>query len=1147
MPFLPAGTQPPTMISLVQYRASIGTFVGGRNTKRKTKQNMTRQDRPISSSSHLSPFHLMIYFYVLLIYVLLGAMMNYAPPSVTARSNVDITGKMFLYSWYVNYVFIVFILLCIKRLSISVTKKCLGNLSSRKVRSFIARLPETLFSLLPKYIRTIAEILLVRSQPNIVNPGPIGAASELSIVYCNANGLIQARSIVGDQPIFKETKLKDLHAYLFTYSPDIVILNETWLNKHVHDSELVSDKYYTILRKDRSDDDMKKFGKKGGGGVMILYKSSIGLEVKQVNFKTPLPIVSIYLKSKMTEGHCISTFYRYDYSDSHFLEEADRYYTHITKKYKNLTIIGDLNLSSINDWNLPASANKLHLDFAHMFSSLGLTSLVNEPTHRDGNILDLVLTNTPSLFSNISIEENAFVKSDHFSIKCNFNLKKQRIKSKTVKKFAYKNANWENLNEDLFSVDWLNKLKDLSAEKSLEIFKSTLDILLRRHVPLVKAKLGSQPPWYDASLKQAKNELDKARKLSQKNPTNLQLKKDFKDKEASYRIEAHEKETRFLELSTVGEKASSSSVSKNFFKHIKSKTNSTRIPETVYLGKKFEKHSQRKCELFNEFFCAQFTEASSYEEIVDFTRNHSNDFNTETFYVDEIIAILKKTDSSKSSGPDNIDGIVLKKCNRSLAYPLSMIFNKVYDSGEIPSEWKMANVVPIHKKGDKSNVENYRPISLTSLLMKVFEKLVRERLYRVCLDKITPRQHGFMPLKSCTSQLLDFNCHLALDLNNRGENDIVFFDFQKAFDSVSHDVILEKVKNEFNINGKMLRFLTNYLAGRQQRVVLDGSFSDWAKVNSGVPQGSILGPFLFVLFINDIVNVVRDDTNILLYADDLKIWRAVGKDKEDLQQDIDNLLDWATLNKMKFHPDKCKFLKCTLKRKITPTTYQLGESEIKQCENETDLGVVTTEKLTMVDHQRKVLAKFSQRLGLVRRVCSIVESAHKRRTLYISLVRSLIEHCSQVWSPVTKSSLQYFEKLQKRAIKWILDEEDSSYDTATYISKLKNCRILPMEKKFLYNDLKLFHKIFNGISPISFPPFIQKYDPATHSKRSTRQQSQKTLSNVVCTERPKVNAFSQSYFYRSHLEWNKLPTELRDINEHDTFAVKLMEYLWEIT
>ena len=481
-----------------------------------------------------------------------------------------------------------------------------------------------------------------------------------------------------------------------------------------------------------------------------------------------------------------------------------------------------------------------------------------------------------------------------------------------------------------------------------------------------------------------------------------------------------------------------------------------------------------------------------------------------------------------------------------MAYPLVLIFNKVFDEGSIPTEWKNANVVPVHKKGDKSNVENYRPISLTCLIMKVFEKLVRERLYRACLEKVTPHQHGFVPLKSCTTQLIEFNCELAINLNQHLQTDIIYFDFQKAFDSVSHDVILEKLKVQYNINGKMLQFLKAYLSGRRQRVALDGEFSEWSNVKSGVPQGSILGPFLFVLFINDIVEAIGDEgeTNIKLYADDLKIWRTIKNENDSLQPDIDRLIEWSVKNKMKFHPNKCKLLRCTLKHKPVNLKYYLGSSEIQQCTNETDLGVITNRKLSPLEHQNMIISKTSQRLGLVKRTSALVDSPLKRRTLYVSLVSSLFEHCSQIWRPVSASSIEKFEKLQKRALKWINNEMELSYDWKTYVSKLKQRKILPITERFLYNDLKLFHKIFYGSSSLKLPMFLHKYIPDRHDRRTTRQQTNRDQTDIICTHNPNIDAFKHSYFYRIHVEWNNLPHDLRCLDSHDAFVAKLKDYLW---
>ena len=270
--------------------------------------------------------------------------------------------------------------------------------------------------------------------------------------------------------------------------------------------------------------------------------------------------------------------------------------------------------------------------------------------------------------------------------------------------------------------------------------------------------------------------------------------------------------------------------------------------------------------------------------------------------------------ASKAHGPDGIHGKILKNCATSLAYPLSLIFNTSFKTGAIPAEWKTANVVPVFKKGSKAAVENYRPISLTCLTVKIFEKILREELLRRCRHLINEKQHGFLNGKSCTTQMVPFINDLALTLNSSSRTDVIYFDFAKAFDSVNHDVVLHKLKNKFKIDGLLLKLFVDYLRDRKQCVVVGGSMSGYRPVTSGVPQGSILGPLFFVLFINVMHENIDPDTSLLLYADDTKIYREIKcyNDHLILQRDIDALYQWSQVNKMTFHPQKCKVLPVTL-------------------------------------------------------------------------------------------------------------------------------------------------------------------------------------------------------------------------------------------
>ena len=260
-------------------------------------------------------------------------------------------------------------------------------------------------------------------------------------------------------------------------------------------------------------------------------------------------------------------------------------------------------------------------------------------------------------------------------------------------------------------------------------------------------------------------------------------------------------------------------IPKKFWSHVKSTSNSSRIPETVSYNGRFRSNPKDQGELFNKFFFEQFSDPSQYNIDINFQNDTRSEFKISTF---GIMKLLKNINTNKAPGPDGIHGKVLKMCSKTIAYPLTLLFNLSFKSGYIPSEWKVANIVPVFKKGDKNKVENYRPISLTCLVMKIFEICIRDELMSACKDKIHSSQHGFLPGKSCTTQMVPFVDTLSVTINEMARTDVIYFDFAKAFDSVSHDIILYKLKHQYKIYGLLLKFLQSYLMDRKQCVVIDG-------------------------------------------------------------------------------------------------------------------------------------------------------------------------------------------------------------------------------------------------------------------------------------------------------------------------------------
>ena len=1018
-------------------------------------------------------------------------------------------------------------------------------------------------------------ILLTFSNMSILNPGPV---NNLSVLYQNVQGLLPISELAEINPTLNLTKLHEFQAYVYSQSPDIIIINETWLKPCIHDNEIFPPEAYKIFRCDRSPDthppdpsNPNRY-RRNGGGVLIAIKSSLDITSKRVNIKCKAEALSIELTLSNNTKICISTVYRVGTLGTENLLQLKEYYNEIlrNRKLSKLYIIGDINLPDISnsEWNSGLCNSPLSQAFLDLFDNLGLSQRITEPTHYLGNILDVLLTNSPQTVSEINVAgKDSVCASDHLPITCKIraNVRRKQANKRTI--YNFKKADWSSLNQELAETPWYSLLSHEDVNVCWDNFKTSLESSCDKHIPRIIARDGFKPPWFDSEVFELCREKERIRiKIKA-----LKAKIDLQDPslapvscpkivECELKFQNVRRQVKKLirskMYSNFSDDKSENAISKKFWSYVKSSSNSHRIPESVSYKDVHRNCSEGQAELFNKFFYEQFSSPSNYDIQINYSRSSNFDINIDVAAVEKL---LNDIDPNKAPGPDKIHGKILKKCAKNLAVPLAMLFRTSYYTCIIPKDWKSANVVPVYKKGSKSSVENYRPISLTSLVMKLYERIIASELLHRVNDKLDNRQHGFVPMKSCETQLIPFSDYLAKCLNRGSRTDIIYFDFAKAFDSVNHDIILAKLKEQYNIDGLLLKFFVEYLSGRAQRVVIGNTQSSDLPVASGVPQGSILGPILFVMFINDIGSNLSPESKILLYADDTKLYKEINNEQDclALQADIDNLVAWSSANKMRFHPSKCKVLTVTLQRNNPVNfTYNMSGEPLQVVESEKDLGVHITSNLSWTKHCTYLYSKACRNFGLMRRTCNFIKNVRQRRSLYLAMIRSQFEHCSSLWSPNTITMIDRLESLQKRCIKWILREEFHSYSPEIYYNRCKTLDLLPIKFRLILKDLKLFHSIVNNRSPISLPENMY-----FHNGSSRLRSSHLDELSIVSNIHPRITAnynsreivsasslsqFSNSYFYRTMNNWNMLSHENRSISFPNTFEQAVINHLWEM-
>ena len=487
---------------------------------------------------------------------------------------------------------------------------------------------------------------------------------------------------------------------------------------------------------------------------------------------------------------------------------------------------------------------------------------------------------------------------------------------------------------------------------------------------------------------------------------------------------------------------------------------------------------------------------------------------------------IRAMKDNKSPGVDGIPPKLLMETVDQISIPLARVFNLSLKEGVVPFEWKEANIIPLFKKGSRNKSENYRPVSLTSVICKLLERLIKDHMvdFLVKHKLLNSSQHGFLKARSCLTNMLCFLEEITKWIDVGSPVDIIYLDFQKAFDKVPHQRLLLKLKAH-GIGDSITDWIEQWLTDRRQRVVVDGEVSNWKSVLSGVPQGSVLGPILFLIYINDLDDSIT--SNVLKFADDTKLFRKVNTDgdKQHLQNDLDRLVKWSEKWQMLFNFGKCKCLHTG--HGNLNVNYKMGDTVLGTTVKEKDLGVTISADMKVSEQCGIAASKGNQILGLIRR--NITYKGKKLIIpLYKAIVRPHLEYCIQAWRPYRKKDIDTLERIQRRATKMIPELRDLSYE-----ERLKECGLTTLETRRLRGDQIEVFKILNGYEIIDRNMFFSL------KKDSRTRGHEVKLVKDQCRLDIRKHSFSQ----RTINEWNKLSTDCVTASSLNMFKNKVDTYI----
>ena len=955
---------------------------------------------------------------------------------------------------------------------------------------------------------TFLRLILIRAGDVELNPGPESdSETDGSSMSDEMSGIIAKNfSVVHYNVQSALHKIDFLESELANF--DLISITETWFNQSISNADVNINGFRAPFRKDRLGD--------GYGGVAVYIKNDIPC-IRRTDLEI-LNIECVWVEIRLHGKRLlVGTYYRPPNSDNAVLTNIENSIDlAIDTEISDIIILGDFNL----DMNKPNTSNKIN----NICQQYNLHQLIREPTHfteRSSSIIDLILVSDPRnlLLSGVG---DPFLNQDiryHCPIYAVYKFLKPHAKSIKRHIWMYKNGNYDNLKEKFRNSDWesfAHENIDNYAENITDhIMQLTSECVPNKYVNIRQ----TDPPWMHNELRKLMRKRKRAYDKAKQTKRTEHWNKYKTIRNDTTNLLRSSKQTYFDNLSEKL-KTNNNLNGKDWWKTLKtfiSNNDKSPIPplkdnDMIYAD------DNEKANLLNAYFKTQSDLNDTNKEVPHINITNHNRLSTIQTTPDEVKSIIDTLKTGKAAGPDNINNYILRTCARELSYPLSNLFNFSFSTSKVPKIWKQANVTPVFKKDDPTDCKNYRPISLLSTVGKVIEKIVHKHVFNFFKDNnvITSLQSGFVPGDSTVNQLVDIYNTFCKALDNGLEVRAIFCDISKAFDRVWHKGLLAKLKS-VGITDSLLNWFQNYLRDRKQRVVLPGGLSEWENISAGVPQGSILGPLLFLVYINDIVQEIN--STIRLFADDTSLYIIVESPEEaanTLNQDLNRISAWAEKWLVSFNPQKTDSM--ILSRKTNKPIHPnilMNNQIIAEVNHHKHLGLIFETNGSWHEHIKLITAKAWQRVHVMRKLKSRLDRK-ALEIIYIAFIRPILEYADIVWCNLTKYEENELEKIQLEAARIVT----GTTKLISLENLYKETGWETLNSRRQQHKLGLFYKMIHGLVPpylsLLLPPLVGE-NSRYPLRNSDHYQNIKSKSQL----------YYNSFLPSAIREWNSLDASVK--------------------